>query len=505
MIGAGHHGLVCAGSLAEAGWEVTVIEQGAHPGGAVHSCEGPLPGFVEDPCSGYFPLARASPVFEAIGLERFGVEWVENPVVMVHPLPDGRAVTLHREVEPTVESLEAVCPGAGRAWAGLVEPLLRNEKLVRKVALAPLPPVAPALALALRLRRSGVELARLLAGSAATLGRRVLGGDEPAAWLGGSAVHSDLAPDAPGSAGFSFFLHLLGHMVGWPFPRGGARRITDALVHRLVMAGGTLRCSSPVERIECRAGRARGAVLADGTHLAADAVVAAVSVGPLVRMLPPGALPTTVEGELRRWRYGLGTFKLDFALSGPVQWSSKNARRAAVVHLGGPLTEQIEAVHGAGLGRVPERPPMVVGQHSLQDPTRAPAGRHTLYAYTHVPSRRAESDEHVADLMEHRIESFAPGFRRLVIGRSVRPPERLERENPSLVGGDLGGGSAEVDQQLVFRPVPELARYRTPLRGLYVASASVHPGPGVHGVCGAGAARAVRADVSRLRPWRSPR
>jgi phytoene dehydrogenase-like protein len=505
VIGAGHHGLVCAGTLAEAGWEVTVVEQGARPGGAVHSCEGPLPGFIEDPCAGYFPLTRASPALEAIGLERFGVEWVDTPVVMVHPLPDGRAIALHRQIEPTVASLEAARPGAGRAWAALVQPLLRNENLVRKVALSPLPPVAPALALGLRLRPSGIELVRLLAGSAATLGQRVLGGDEPAAWLGGSAVHSDLAPDAPGSAAFSFFLHLLGHMVGWPFPRGGAARITDALVRRLEIAGGTLRCSSAVEHIECRGGRARGAVLADGTHLAADAVIAGVSVAPLMRMLPPGALPTRVDRELRRWRYGLGTFKLDFALSGPAPWSSEEARRAAVVHLGGPLAEQIEAVRAAGLGRVPGRPSLVVGQHSLQDRSRAPAGRHTLYAYTHVPARRVEVDEDVADLMEERIESFAPGFRRLVLGRSIRPPERLERENPSLVDGDLGGGSAEVDQQLVFRPALELSRYRTPLRGLYLASASVHPGPGVHGVCGAGAARAVRADASWLRRWRRPR
>jgi phytoene dehydrogenase-like protein len=173
-----------------------------------------------------------------------------------------------------------------------------------------------------------------------------------------------------------------------------------------------------------------------------------------------------------------------------------------VVHLGGPLGEQIEAVRGAGLGRVPRRPAMVVGQHSLQDPSRAPAGRHTLYAYTHVPAPSAEDADETAELMEERIESFAPGFRRLVLGRSVRPPERLERENPSLVGGDLSGGSTELDQQLVFRPVPEMARYRTPLRGLYVASASVHLGPGVHGVCGAGAARAVRAYAAGFRPWR---
>jgi phytoene dehydrogenase-like protein len=502
VIGAGHNGLLCAGNLAGAGWEVTVLEQGDRPGGAVHSREGPLPGFVEDPCSGYFPLTRASPAFAEVGLDRFGVEWIDSPVVMVHPFPDGRAIALHRDLEPTVASLEAVRPGTGRAWADLVEPLLRAERTVRKVALSPLPPVAPALALALRLRRSGVELVRLLAGSAATLGQRALGGDEAAAWLAGSTVHSDLAPDTPGSAGFGLFLHLLGHMVGWPFPRGGAGRITDALVRRLEADGGALRCGCAVERIDCRGGRARGVELADGTRLSADAVIAGVSVAPLMRMLPPGALPAAAERELRRWRYGLGTFKIDFALSGPVPWSSDEARRATVVHVGGPLTDQIEAVRAAGLGRVPQRPPMVVGQHSLQDPSRAPAGRHTLYAYTHVPTLRAEQEDEVVELMEERIESFAPGFRRLVLARSVRPPARLERENPSLVGGDLSGGSGELDQQLVFRPVPEMARYRTPLRGLYLASASVHPGPGVHGVPGAGAARAVRADAAGLRPWR---
>lgn len=504
VIGAGHNGLVCAGDLAEAGWAVTVVEQATHPGGAVHSSEGPLPGFVHDPCAGYFPLTRASPAFEPIALERLGVEWIDTPVAMVHPLPDGRSIALHRELEPTVASLEAVRPGSGRAWAELVTPLLRHQRLVRRTALASLPPVGPGIALALALRRRGIELARLMAGSAATLGRRVLGGDEPAAWLGGSAVHSDLAPDAPGSAAFSLFLHLLGHMVGWPFPRGGAGRITDALVRRLEAAGGSLRCGCAVERIECGGGRARAVVLADGTRLEADAIVANVSVSPLLRMLPEGALPVRVTRELGRWRYGLGTFKLDFALSGPVPWTSQEARRAAVVHVGGSLDEQIEAARAAGLGRVPQRPSLVVGQHSLQDPSRAPAGRHTLYAYAHVPAGHAEDPEAVADLMEERIEAFAPGFRALVLARSMRSPGQLERENPSLVGGDLAGGSVELDQLLLFRPTPELARYRTPLRGLYLASASVHPGPGVHGVCGAGAARAVRADATGLRPWRRP-
>jgi phytoene dehydrogenase-like protein len=503
VIGAGHNGLVCGGTLAEAGWDVTVVEHAPRAGGAVHSREGPLPGFVIDPCAGYFPLTRASPAFDGIGLEQYGVEWVEAPLVMVHPLPDGRAIALHRALDPTVASLEAVSPGAGRAWAELVTPLLRHADLVRRLALSPLPPVAPALALGLRLRRRGIELARLMAGSAGTLGTRVLGGEEPAAWLGGSAVHSDLAPDAPGSAGFGFFLHLLAHMVGWPFPRGGAGQITDALVRRLQDAGGTLRCDSTVEHIDCSGGRARGVLLADGTALSADTVVATVSVGPLMRMLPADALPAPLTRELRRWRYGIGTFKVDFALSAPVPWRSEDARHAAVVHVSGSLQDQIEAAHAAGLGRVPERPSLVVGQHSLQDPSRAPAGSHTLYAYTHVPARRPLDDAAVVELMERRIEGFAPGFGSLVLGRSVRSPRQLEHENPSLVDGDLTAGSVAIDQQLIFRPAPELARYRTPLRGLYLASASAHPGPGVHGVPGAGAARAVLADASGLRPWRT--
>jgi len=502
VIGAGHNGLICAGTLAQAGWEVTVMEQAPRPGGAVHSSPGPLDGFLVDPCAAYFPLTRASPVFEEIDLERLGVDWIDPPVVMVHPLPDGRSISLHRELGPTVASLEAVRPGAGRAWAELVNPLLRHERLVRKLALSPLPPVAPAVALALRLRRSGIELARLMAGSAATLGTRVLGGEEPAAWLGGSAVHSDLAPDSAGSAGFGFFLHLLGHLVGWPFPRGGAGRITDALMRRLTDAGGVVRCGSAVERIHSSRGRARGVVLADGTNLEADAVVATVSVGPLMRMLDARALPEPVSRELGRWRYGLATFKVDFALSSKVPWRNEEAREAAVVHVSGTLNEQIEAAHAAGLGQLPRRPSMVVGQHSVHDASRAPAGQHTLYAYTHVPARRDGDDATIVDLMEQRIEAFAPGFRDLVLARSVRSPERLELENPSLVEGDLAGGSVEIDQQLIFRPVPELARYRTPLPGLYLASASTHPGPGVHGVPGAGAARAVRADASGVRPWR---
>jgi phytoene dehydrogenase-like protein len=422
------------------------------------------------------------------------VEWVEPPLAMAHPFSDGRVALLHRDLDVTVESLERLRPGAGRAWAELVGPLLRNRDLVLRTALARLPPPAAA-PLAVRLGPRTLELARLMTGSAATLGRFALGSDEAAAWLGGSAAHSDLSPDEPGSAAFGLALHLLGHIVAWPFPRGGAAAITRALVERVERAGGELRLESPVERIESRTGRARGATLRGGERLAADAVIATAGVAPLLRMLPAGAFPDGVVRELRRWRYGIGTFKVDYALSAPVPWRHAGLHEAAVVHVGDTLEQEIAAARSAGLGELPQAPTLVVGQHSLHDPSR---GRHTLYVYGHVP---AHVGEDYVEVIERRIESFAPGFGATVLGRTVRPPRRLEAENASLVGGDLAGGSLAVDQQLVFRPTPRLCRYRTPLTGLYVAGASTHPGPGVHGVSGAGAAAAVLADARPPRAW----
>ena len=222
-----------------------------------------------------------------------------------------------------------------------------------------------------------------------------------------------------------------------------------------------------------------------------------------------GAVERVVAGSdrcgitrLARWRYGLGTFKADYALSGPVPWSSPDARAAGVVHLGDTLEALFRAPQQAGEGRVPDVPTMVVGQHTLHDPSRAPAGQHTLYVYTHVPQRPDLPDDAIAERIEQRIAAFAPGFRDLVLARSLRSPTAIEQENPSLVGGDLPGGSFELDQQLCFRPAPELFRGRTPLRGLYVAGASVHPGGGVHGVSGQSAARALLSDASPVRFWR---
>ncbi len=256
-----------------------------------------------------------------------------------------------------------------------------------------------------------------------------------------------------------------------------------------------------MRQVLVRAGRTRGVELEDGERIEAEIVISTVSAGVLERLLPDGALPRRVERQLKRWRYATGAFKLDYALSGAVPWAAEEPRRAAVVHVGGELLDLIAAAQAGARGELPARPALVVGQQSLYDSSRAPSGAHTLYVYAHVPSRYEESDEQVATLIEDQIERFAPGFRDRVLARAIRSPAQTERENPSLVGGDIGGGSYELDQQLIFRPTPRLSRYGTPIGGLFVAGASTHPGGAVHGISGRGAARAALREA-RLLPWR---
>jgi phytoene dehydrogenase-like protein len=497
VVGAGHNGLVCAVRLADAGVPVLVLEHAERPGGALTSVGDTLPGFVHDHCAGFLPLTLGSPAFEGLDV-RERVQWANPPLAMAHPFRDGTAISLHRDLDATVASLEAASAGAGRAWADVVAPLIARREQVLRAALSPFPAVRPGLALALALRREGVELARRMLASTASLGRELFGSDRATAWLSGSAMHGDITPGAAGGAAFALFLNLLAHLVGWGFPRGGAGRLTDALVARLGELGGELRCGASVASIIVRDGRVAGVRLRGGEEILGDATVVTVSAGRLAAMLPPGALPDRLMLRLRTWRYGLGTFKVDYALSGPVPWTSPEAREAGVVHLADALPLIFRSHQQAGAGRAPSEPTLVVGQHTLHDPSRAPAGRHTLYVYTHVPQRLDVGDDEMVERIEARLEAFAPGFGALILARAVRSPQHLEAQNPSLVGGDLAGGSFELDQQFIYRPAPELFRGRTPLPGLYVAGASVHPGGGVHGVSGTSAARAVLADRSPI-------
>jgi phytoene dehydrogenase-like protein len=272
-------------------------------------------------------------------------------------------------------------------------------------------------------------------------------------------------------------------------------------VERLAAEGGSVRCEAHVERILTQRGRVRGVALRGGEQVPADAVISTVSAKPFIAMLGDGVLPDRLTRRLRRWRYGTAAFKLDFELSAPVPWTAEAARRAAVVHVAGELDELARSAEQSQRGETPDAPALVVGQQSLFDPTRAPEGRHTLYTYAHVPSGLPDGPETVIERMEAQLERFAPGFRDVVLARLPRTPAESEAQNPSIVGGDLAGGSYELDQLLVFRPAPELSRYRVPVRGLYLAGASVHPGGAVHGMTGLGAARALLSD-RRARPWR---
>jgi phytoene dehydrogenase-like protein len=498
IVGAGHNGLVAAIQLAAHGLDVTVLEHAPHPGGASSSTEATLPGFVHDHCAAFVPMTAASPAMRELRLEREGVEWVDPPTVLAHPFEDGSAIALHRDVAATVDSLGP----AGAGWDAAMRRMLPLAAPLVESVLSPLPPVGSGLRLAGALRGDLVEWTRRMLGSVEALGLDLFDGDRRAtAWLSGSAQHSGLPPSTTVSGAFGFLLQLLGHSHGWPFPRGGMGELAAALVRRAEREGATIRCSSTVVGVDVRRGRVTGVRLASGEQVRADAVVSTVSAGVLARLLPADALPGALQRRLERWRYGTGAFKLDYALAGPVPWAAAEARSAAVVHVAGALDELTAAAQAAHRGQVPARPALVVGQQSLFDDSRAPDGKHTLYVYAHVPSRYDEPDEQVAELIEDQLERFAPGFRSLVLARAERSPAQAERANPSIVGGDIGGGSYELDQQLVFRPSPMLSRYRTPLRGLYVAGASTHPGGAVHGMSGRGAARALLRD-QRLRPWR---
>jgi phytoene dehydrogenase-like protein len=500
IIGAGHNGLVCAAHLAAADIETLVLEQGSRPGGATTSSERTLPGFVHDDHAAFVPMTAASPAMQELELEREGVTWIDPPVVMAHPFEDGSAIVLHRDVAATSASLGA----SGAAWEAAMAQLLPQATTLVSTILAPLPPVVGPIRLGAALRRDGVTWIRRMLGSIEALGLDVFDGDRRAtAWLSGSAQHSGLPPSTAGSGAFGLLLQLLAHSHGWPIARGGMGAVVDALVARARRNGAQLRCDAAVQHVIVRGGRVAGVRLAGGEEVAADAVISTVSALPLIRMVPPGALPGRLERRLASWRYGTGVYKIDYALSAPLAWTAEMARRAAVVHVAGSLTALTAAAQAGARGELPERPALVVGQQSMLDPARAPENAHTLYVYAHVPPRYDADDDEVAARIEAQLERFAPGFSGLVLARATRPPWATEAENPSMVGGDLGGGTMELDQQLVFRPAPELARYRTPLRGLYVAGASTHPGGAVHGMSGRGAARALLRD-RRLRPWRRP-
>ncbi|MGZ4220253.1 MAG: phytoene desaturase family protein [Solirubrobacteraceae bacterium] len=492
VIGSGPNGLAAAITLAHAGAEVLVLEAAPAAGGAVATEELTLPGFRHDTYSSVYPAAAASPVFASMPLERHGLRWVHPAACYAHPLEDGRGAALYRDVDRTAQSLDALRPGDGDAWRRFAAPWLEHFELLRDALLGRFAPVRSAARLTVGLRpRRLAELVRLVLTPVQALGGELFADPGARAWLYGSAMHGDVPPGGSGSTIPALFLNLLGHAVGWPSPEGGAGRLADALIGYLESLGGAIRTGAEVVRITADGRRTCGVVLADGTRLPATIVIADVMPRALARLAGP-ALPPRYLTALRRYRPGPATLKVDWALAGPIPWSAPDARQAGTVHVGGGEDEMLRSTSLSG--QLPERPFMLLGQQSIADATRAPGGRHTAWAYMRGPQTAdwADGSDRQVDRMEAQVERFAPGFRDLILARHVLTPADLERRNANLIGGDVGGGSYSLDQALL-RPVARLVPYRTPVHGLYIASAATFPGGAVHGVPGGAAARLALA------------
>jgi phytoene dehydrogenase-like protein len=489
VIGAGPNGLSAAIRLARAGRDVLVLEAQPRAGGGVVSDELTLPGFVSDTYSAVHPAAAASPVFGRLPLADHGLAWVHPEYAMAHPLPDGRAGLLHRDLARTAANLDDLHPGDGRAWAAWATPYLERFEALRHTLLAGFPPLVGGARLAAGLKLTGtLEFARLLLTSAEQLASELFEGEHARAWLYGSVLHGDVPAEESGSAIAGAYLQLLGHAVGWPSPRGGAGQLTAALVGYLRSLGGEIRTDARVDRIVSARGRLAGVVTADGSRMRTPIVIADTSPHRLLALVGD-AMPSAYRQRLSRFRYGPRTVKVDWALDGPTPWTAPGVDAAGTVHVGGEAAAVTAQTRAVRRGEVPERPFLLFGQQSVADPTRAPAGKHTAWAYTRVPSSVAGEAAVLAhaERMTAQVERFAPGFRDRILARHVQGPELLEAGNVNLVGGDVGGGTYRLDQT-VFRPLPALVPYATPIRGLWLGSASAFPGGAVHGVPGWAAA-----------------
>jgi len=460
VVGSGPNGLAAAVVLAEAGRPVVVLEGEETLGGGCRSAELTLPGFVHDTCSTVQSLALASPFLSGLPLADHGLELVHPDAPLAHPLDDGSAVVLERSVEQTARGLGA----DGAAYQRLLAPLVAHaEGLLGDILAPPRPPRHPLL-----LARFGLSAVR----SANGLARSRFEGERARALLAGCCAHSILSLRAPVSAAFGIVLAMSAHRVGWPVARGGSQRLADALASHLRSLGGEIETSRPVGSLD--------------ELPPAAATLLDVTPRQLLR-LAGERLPSTYRRRLSRYRYGPGVFKLDWALDGPIPWTAPEVARAGTVHVGGTLEQVAASEQAAFGGEHHERPFVLLVQPTLFDPTRAPEGRHTAWAYCHVPHG---STRDMTRAIEAQVERFAPGFADRVLARSAMDSAEVERRNPNCVGGDINGGVQDL-RQLLTRPLARAVPYSTPLPGVYLCSSSTPPGGGVHGMCGFHAARAA--------------
>jgi phytoene dehydrogenase-like protein len=448
IIGSGPNGLAAAILLARAGYPVTVFEASSRIGGGVRSEELTLPGFLHDVCSSVLPMAVCSPCFEQFPLAAHGLEWVHPEVPLAHPLDDGTAVLLDRSIPFTAANLG----GDGARWHSLFAPLAARWMSLRHDILAP--PELPRHPLAMA--RFGLHAFRSARGLADSRFRET----RARALFAGLAAHSIMPLERVPSAAIGLVLGICAHAVGWPFPRGGSQRIGDALAGYLRSLGGEIVAESRV------------------TSLPESGIVMCDIAPRQMAALGGDRFPAQFRRDLEAFRYGPGAFKMDWALDAPIPWRAAECALAGTVHLGGTL-EEIAGWESAHRGA----PFVLLAQTSLFDPTRAPAGKHTAWAYCHVPHG---STEDMATAIEDQIERFAPGFRARILARHTMNPAQLEAYNPNLVGGNVAGGAIDL-RQMFLRPTPLL--YRTPAAGIFLCSASTPPGGGVHGMCGYHAVR----------------
>ena len=460
IIGSGPNGLAAGITLAQAGKRVLILEAKESIGGGTRSAELTLPGFVHDICSALHPLGVASPFFRDLPLAQYGLEWIFPPASLAHPLDDGTAVLLEGTVAETAANLG---PDAA-AYRRLMGPLVDGWQGLLDDVLGPLRfPAHP-----LRMARFGV-MALL---PAATLARMAFRGERARAVFAGMAAHAMIPLTQPATAAFGLIMGLVGHAVGWPMARGGSQRIADALGAHFQSLGG--------EIVTGRAVRS----MADLPE--ARATLFDTSPRGMVQ-IAGDRLPAGYRDALSRFRYGPGVFKVDYALDAPIPWRAKECLRAGTVHVGGTLEEITEGEAAVWRGEHPERPYVLLAQQSLFDATRAPEGKHTAWAYCHVPHG---STEDMTDRIEAQLERFAPGFRERILARHTYTAVEMEAYNPNYVGGDINAGVQDL-RQFFTRPVARVNPYTTPVRDLFLCSSSTPPGGGVHGLCGMYAARAA--------------